>query len=431
MRTTTLVPRAVLLFGLVALAVTNVNAQGPSFGNVNGWTPGSNSNPYNPDPNSNNNDTDDNGNSTDSGNDNDNAAGTDSGDGSGSSGENGDYGNNNGGNYGGGYDGGFGNDGGSSSPFGPELNGLNEGFEYASLMSYRVAHGVLASIAFAFLFPLGAILLRSAPGKGAFVSHWIIQLIASTLYVVAAGLGLYLLRKIRIPSSGAGLLDIARGNAHPIIGIVLLVTLFFQPLFGVLHHRRFKKLKRRTWASHVHLWIGRLGITLGIINGGLGLALAGVKGAPVVAYAVISGVMWSLWVLATLLRSFRDSKARREKEHSEVMAKIIQEDREYLAHRRSDRAGSGTAAPHVENTGVDRNDSARSHAATVPMAEQDMPSPPYTPGPHYEAHMAHVHDQRRQQFAGGEMQSIKEAMDRSDTVSIISASQDEMRRGQV
>ncbi|KAI8946003.1 hypothetical protein F4801DRAFT_566055 [Xylaria longipes] len=298
-------------------------------------------------------------------------------------------------------------------------------------MSYRLAHGVLASIAFAFLFPLGAILLRSVPGKGSFASHWVIQLVASALYLIAAGLGLYLLSIIRIPS-GAGLLDIARGNAHPIIGIVLLVALFFQPIFGVLHHRRFKKLKRRTWVSHVHLWIGRLGITLGIINGGLGLALAGVKGAPVVAYAVISSVMWSLWVLATLLRAFKDSKGRGEKENPEVWAKIFHEDNQYVARIRNVRAGSRTAAPHTENTGgPNGNESTRSHAATVPTAEQDIPSPPYTPGPHYEAHMAQVNHQRQQQFGRGEMQNIKEVLDGSDAVSIISASQDEMRRGQV
>ncbi|KAI1749430.1 hypothetical protein F4782DRAFT_513167 [Xylaria castorea] len=441
MRTTTLVSRAVLLFGLVALAaVTHVNAQGPTFTGLNGWTPGTNNNnnnPYNPDPNSNNNDNSDNGNSTDNGNDDGNGTGDGSGDGGASGNGNGsgsgDSGSNNGGNYGG-YDGGFGNSGGSSSssPFGSGLDGLNDGLEYASLVSYRAAHGVLASVAFAFLFPLGAILLRSVPGRGALHSHWIVQVVASVLYLIAAGLGLYLLSIIRIPSSGAGLLDVARGNAHPIIGIVLLVALFAQPVFGILHHRRFQKLHRRTWASYVHLWIGRLGITLGIINGGLGLALADAKGAPVVAYAVISSVMWSLWVLATALRALRDARSRTEKEDSEIMAKIAQDDREYLARAHSERAGSGTATPRMENTGARRDDSVRSSAAPVSTAaEQDIPSPPYTPGPHYEAHMAHATHQRQRQFGRGEMQSIKEAMDGSDSVSIISASQDEMRRGQV
>lgn len=124
--------------------------------------------------------------------------------------------------------------------------------------------------------------------------------------------------------------------------------------------------------------------------------------------------------------------ARRNRENSERREKIAQEDNGYMPHGRSDGAGSGTAAPRAENSAVlDRNDSAYSHATAVPTAEEDIPSPPYTPGPNYEAHVAQMHHQRQRQGDRGEMQNIKEAMDRFDTVSIISASQDEMRRGQV
>ncbi|KAI0445748.1 hypothetical protein F4803DRAFT_506291 [Xylaria telfairii] len=453
MKTITVVLRAVLLVYLVALVVTRVNAQGPSLGGLATWPPGS-SDPYASDPND-----DDPHNSTDSGSDNSgNSSGdsssSDSGSGSasGNSGNeansgngndngNGGYGGNIGGSYGGGsygggsyggYSGnGFGGYGGSPSSFGPGLDGLNDSLEYQSLLSYRVAHGALAALAFGFLFPLGAILLRTVPGAGAFPSHWVIQMIAWVLYIIAAGLGLYLLSIVRIPS-GAGLLEIAKGNAHPIIGIVLLVFMLFQPVFGVVHHRRFKRLHRRTWASHVHLWTGRLSITLGIINGGLGLALAGVTGAPVIAYSVISGFMWILWVLTTLIWARRDSNAQKNREDSERREKIT-EDSGYVPPRgRSDGAGSGTAAPRVDNSVLhDRNNAAYSHPAGVPIAEQEIPSPPYTPGPNYEVHMAHMRLQRQRQGDRGEMQNIKEAMDRSDTVSIISASQDEMRRGQV
>jgi hypothetical protein len=63
-------------------------------------------------------------------------------------------------------------------------------------------------------------------------------------------------------------------QAHPIIGIVLFILIFFQPILGYMHHRLFKKYKRRTFWSHAHIWLGRIIITLGIINGGLGLDLA-------------------------------------------------------------------------------------------------------------------------------------------------------------
>jgi hypothetical protein len=55
---------------------------------------------------------------------------------------------------------------------------------------------------------------------------------------------------------------------------VLFILIFFQPILGYMHHRLFKKYKRRTFWSHAHIWLGRIIITLGIINGGLGLDLA-------------------------------------------------------------------------------------------------------------------------------------------------------------
>jgi hypothetical protein len=83
-------------------------------------------------------------------------------------------------------------------------------------------------------------------------------------------------------------------NYHPIIGIVVFIALFFQPLLGFIHHAKFKKLGRRQIWSYLHLFNGRIMITLGIINGGLGLYLAGASKGLKTAYAVVAAVMWAL-----------------------------------------------------------------------------------------------------------------------------------------
>lgn len=58
----------------------------------------------------------------------------------------------------------------------------------------------------------------------------------------------------------------------------------------------YKKYQRRTLWSTTHVWWGRTILTLGIINGGLGLMLSGntVKGE--IAYGVVAGVMWLIWM---------------------------------------------------------------------------------------------------------------------------------------
>ena len=92
--------------------------------------------------------------------------------------------------------------------------------------------------------------------------------------------------------------------------------IFFQPFFGLMHHLLFKRHLRRTFWSYAHLWLGRIIVTLGIINGGLGLRLARrlpigrpSRGA-IIGYSVAAGVMWLLYVLAVVLGENRRRRVR-------------------------------------------------------------------------------------------------------------------------
>ena len=98
-------------------------------------------------------------------------------------------------------------------------------------------------------------------------------------------------------------------NHHPIIGILLFVLIFFQPFLGWLHHRFFKTHHRRTFWSHAHIWLGRFIITLGIINGGLGLQLAGNSVTGEIAYGVIAGVIWLVYVVSIIIGERKRSKS--------------------------------------------------------------------------------------------------------------------------
>ncbi|KAL6703824.1 hypothetical protein ACN47E_009043 [Coniothyrium glycines] len=157
-----------------------------------------------------------------------------------------------------------------------------------------IAHAVLASLAFVILFPAGAIAIRLASFPGVVWLHAAFQVFAYLVYIAGFGLGVYMAMEMN-------LLD----HYHPIIGIVVLVLVFLQPFLGFLHHVLFKRYGHRTIWSYAHIWIGRIAVTLGIVNGGLGLKLADSmqmsSRAGMIVYGVVAGIMWLAWVAAMFI----------------------------------------------------------------------------------------------------------------------------------
>jgi len=124
-----------------------------------------------------------------------------------------------------------------------------------SVSSLIIVHAVCLAGSFVLLFPLGVVALR---WFGWFRSHWLFQILASLISIV--GLILAIAFSIMDP-----LYD-SFGEAHQILGIVVVAVLFVQPLLGIFHHRNYKKDGRRTWFSYSHLWVGRVVIVLGMVN---------------------------------------------------------------------------------------------------------------------------------------------------------------------
>jgi len=183
---------------------------------------------------------------------------------------------------------------------GEGLDLLRSGIDFNKAARARLAHGILASLAMVFFFPLGGIAIRILPGPLAIVVHASLQLFGYLLFTAAVGLGLWMTVEVRF--GDFHLLN----YYHPIIGLVLFGVLFFQPLSGILHHLSFRRHGRRGLFSYIHLGIGRLAITLGIINGGFGLQLAGnASKGQIAAYSVVAVVMWLLWVGAALFGEIR------------------------------------------------------------------------------------------------------------------------------
>ncbi|KAK0620252.1 hypothetical protein B0T14DRAFT_392930, partial [Immersiella caudata] len=161
------------------------------------------------------------------------------------------------------------------------------------------------------LFPLGSIFMRVVPGRFAIWVHGIFQMLALCVYIAGAGLGIYLVTYVTIPFGGGNLLTNESTNYHPIIGLITFAALLLQPILGVVHHSRFKRVQRRQVWSYLHLFNGRIGVTVGIINGGLGLNLAGASAYRKRVYIIVAAIMWSLWMLVAIWAEFMRMRRNR------------------------------------------------------------------------------------------------------------------------
>lgn len=115
--------------------------------------------------------------------------------------------------------------------------------------------------------------------------------------------------------------------------------MFFQAISGLLHHVLFKTQRQRTVVSYIHLWLGRALITLGMINGGLGLLVnRRSTRAQNIAYGTIAAVIWLAYLVtsaiyearrlepkAALLREerFQAREKRRERRRQESVDKTV------------------------------------------------------------------------------------------------------------
>lgn len=222
-------------------------------------------------------------------------------------------------------------------------NNINQGALFSSEASFNeatrilIAHAVLASLVWVIFIPSFAILLRLNLKSPIILKlHAIGQILSYVIYVVAAGLGIWLAQQ----SAAFGIWS----DPHPRLGLAILVIAFLQPIFGFVHHRIYKKRAQnvdtgkptkapgRTPVGRIHLWVGRILIAMGIINGGLGIRLASYSPFQTdatsqkasIAYGTVAGVMFLLYLIFVIVFEVRRARfqlAQEEEREREVVPK--------------------------------------------------------------------------------------------------------------
>ncbi|ESZ98460.1 hypothetical protein SBOR_1122 [Sclerotinia borealis F-4128] len=125
------------------------------------------------------------------------------------------------------------------------------------------AHAVLMILVFVGLLPLGIVILRvlNSPRW-----HAVNQTISLAIALIGLGLGAKLgtlYNRTKNFQSG-----------HQIFGAIIIIAMMGQFILGFLHHRMYKKTSTTTKFAPIHVWIGRIVIPAGVINGFIGFPLA-------------------------------------------------------------------------------------------------------------------------------------------------------------
>jgi hypothetical protein len=197
----------------------------------------------------------------------------------------------------------------SGSSAGASTGGSGSSFT-ADSSSDRMAHGLIMSITFLFLLPSSALTVYLPFPKTIRFIHAPLQAVDIILLIAGLVLGLNLGRPIGFTA-----------GYHQVIGYSVLGILFsLQPILGALQHRHYTRTGGRSIFGVFHQWLGRLAILLGIINGGLGFMQTGPVGSTyvprwsVVAYGIVAGLMFLLYVAVVCGSGFIKRRAERRAE---------------------------------------------------------------------------------------------------------------------
>jgi len=178
-----------------------------------------------------------------------------------------------------------------------------------------MAHAILGPVAFALLFPFGAMFIRVFDFRGMVWAHAGWMMATYTVILASMGMGVWM-----------AVMTDALDTAHAVIGLVVVGCLLVQPITGLTHHLLWKCSGRPNPATYFHIWWGRAIITLGIINGGLGLQLSGNTTKGEIIYGVVAGVIWSLWVVLIVTTFVRTQHVKDRRNSERISASLTGSD---------------------------------------------------------------------------------------------------------
>lgn len=118
------------------------------------------------------------------------------------------------------------------------------------------AHACIMILAFVGLMPIGIMILRilNLPKW-----HGVWQAFSVVVALIGVCLGIY----IGTFYSRTKHFE----SAHQVLGIIVIILMIGQSVLGFLHHRMYQKTQAPTKLAPIHVWLGRVVIAGGVVNG--------------------------------------------------------------------------------------------------------------------------------------------------------------------
>ncbi len=100
----------------------------------------------------------------------------------------------------------------------------------------------------------------------------------------------------------------------------------------------------------MHIWNGRIGVSVGIVNGGLGLQIANAPYNIKLAYTIVAAIMWFLWMGTAVIGEIRRWRADRKvvSRRGTRTPKLSREE------GRGSRGSHGTRGSHISRSASNR-----------------------------------------------------------------------------
>lgn len=158
-------------------------------------------------------------------------------------------------------------------------------------------HGLIMTVAFLVLYPVGAILVRSGDSR-AFNFHWTTQAFASVFVFLGAIIGVMQSSSISV--------------THQYLGFAIMASIAMQILFGWRQHVNWLATKRKSLLSTGHIWLGRMLLAAGYVNLVLGMILRHYGRATMLALvlAIFADVLLLFFMMGRLKRVQKDEGNR-------------------------------------------------------------------------------------------------------------------------